>query len=35
MSLTNWERKVLAAPAPGAGERVAEIEDELRLLTQR
>lgn len=29
MSLKNWERKVLAAP--GAGERVAEIEDELRL----
>jgi transcriptional regulator with XRE-family HTH domain len=29
MSLKNWERKVLAVPA--AGERVAEIEDELRL----
>lgn len=29
MSLKNWERKVLAAP--GASERVAEIEDELRL----
>ncbi len=29
MSLTNWERKVLAAA--GAEERVAEIEDELRL----
>ena len=29
MSLKNWERKVLAAP--GAAERVAEIEDELRL----
>ena len=29
MSLKNWERKVLAAP--GAVERVAEIEDELRL----
>jgi hypothetical protein len=29
MSLKNWERKVLAVP--GAGERVAEIEDELRL----
>ena len=29
MSLKNWERKVLAAP--GAEERVGEIEDELRL----
>jgi predicted XRE-type DNA-binding protein len=29
MSLKNWERKVLALP--GAGERVAEIQDELRL----
>lgn len=29
MSLKNWERKVLGAP--GAPERVAEIEDELRL----
>jgi predicted XRE-type DNA-binding protein len=29
MSLKNWERKVLAAP--GASDRIAEIEDELRL----
>ncbi len=29
MSLKNWEKKVLSSP--GASERVAEIEDELRL----
>jgi hypothetical protein len=28
MSMKDWEKKVLAAP--GAAERVAEIEDELR-----